>query len=283
MDAPYSGMVFGLMGRIPEHPIFAKLNNLVSAIEEGITTGHLQNTELFLFTDNSSAEGAFYKGNSPSRPLFELILRLRVIDMQWNLKLHVIHVAGTRMTAQGTDGLSRGDFTMGVMSSASMLQFVPLHQCAMTRHPPILEWITSWTQLPTLLPLTPEQWYTLGHGLDGGTYSQEHFWVPGLSSQTIFLWAPPPAAAYAAVDELALSRHKRTHLTHIFVCPRLCTHLWRKKLYKVADLVLELSLRPAPPWPSAMHEPLILAFVLLFLSTFPWELRSTAPVLELGR
>jgi hypothetical protein len=31
-----------------------------------------------------------------------------------------------------------------------------------------------------------------------------------------------------------------------------------------------------------MHEPLILAFVLPFISTPPWALRSSAPILELG-
>jgi hypothetical protein len=104
-----------------------------------------------------------------------------------------------------------------------------------------------------------------------------------LATQTIFLWAPPPAAAYPAVDELALSRHKRTHLLHIFVCPRLCTHLWRKKLYKTADIVMELPPHKVPPWLLVMHEPLIIAFVLPFVSFLPWVLRSSAPVLELGQ
>jgi len=107
--------------------------------------------------------------------------------------------------------------------------------------------------------------------------------IPTLATQDTFLWAPPPAAAYAAVDELALSRHKRTHLHHIFVYPRLCTHMWQKKLYKTADHVLELPPCPGLPWTSDMYEPLILAFVLPFVSFPPWELRSSAPVLELGQ
>jgi hypothetical protein len=262
---------------------YRELNNLVNAIEEGLERGHLVNTELFIFTDNSTAEGAFYKGNTPSRTLFELILCLRLIDMQGQLKLHVIHVAGSRMIAQGTDSLSRGEFTNGVMSGHSMLQFVPLHLSAMTRAPTLLPWIRSWTRSSTLSPLAAEEWFTLGHGLDGGSYDSEYCWIPKPARQTIFLWIPPPAAAYAAIDELALSRHKRTHLLHIFICPRLCTHLWRKKLFKTADIVLELPPRPVPPWTLDMHEPLILAFVLPFVSFFPWELSSTIPVLDLGR
>jgi hypothetical protein len=51
--------------------------------------------------------------------------------------------------------------------------------------------------------------------------------------QPLFLWSPAPAAASAAVDESALSRLKQTHLMHIFICPRLFTSTWRKKIYKV--------------------------------------------------
>jgi hypothetical protein len=87
---------------------FRELTNLVDSIEQGVSCGELTNTELFLFTDNTTAEGAYYKGNSPSRPLFEQILRLRRLEMVATLRLHVIHVAGTQMIQQGTDGLSRG-------------------------------------------------------------------------------------------------------------------------------------------------------------------------------
>jgi hypothetical protein len=67
--------------------------------EEGLLAGH----EIFLFTDNSAAERAYYyKGTSSAQPLFELVLWLRKLEMAGKFKLHVIHVAGTRMIAQGT-------------------------------------------------------------------------------------------------------------------------------------------------------------------------------------
>jgi hypothetical protein len=86
---------------------FRELANLVLAIEEAYAKGLLSNSELFVFTDNSAAEGAFYKGTSPSRRLFDLVLRLRALQMNGQLALHVIHVAGKRMIAQGTDALSQ--------------------------------------------------------------------------------------------------------------------------------------------------------------------------------
>jgi hypothetical protein len=162
--------------------------------------------------------------------------------MTGRIKLHVIHVSGSRMIAQGTVGLSRGGYADGVMSGASMLSFVPLHLSALDRMPSLLPWIRTWCPDSTITPLTPEEWFWEGHGLATDTPGTSSTWHPRPSSQFVFLWTPAPAAASVAVDELSLSRLKRTHLLHIFLCPRLCTQLWRKKSFKVADLVLELPL-----------------------------------------
>jgi hypothetical protein len=109
---------------------YKELGNLVSALQEAVKDNLLADCEVFLFTDNSTAEGAYYKGNAPSRKLFELVLQLRKLAMSSGLILHVIHVSGKRMIAQGTDGLSRGDHTEGVMQGRSMTEFIPLHLSA---------------------------------------------------------------------------------------------------------------------------------------------------------
>jgi hypothetical protein len=51
--------------------------------------------------------------------------------MTAGLVLHVIHCAGTRMIAQGMDGLSWGDLLKGVMKGDDFLSFIPLHQSAL--------------------------------------------------------------------------------------------------------------------------------------------------------
>ncbi len=56
------------------------------------------------------------------------------------------------------------------------------------------------------------------------------------------MWHPPPALADVAVEELEESRHKRKHLNHVFVSPRLMTFAWRKRLKKICDLVFEIPL-----------------------------------------
>jgi hypothetical protein len=94
---------------------FRELSNLVQSIEAAANEGELDSSELFIFTDNTTAEGAYYKGNSPNKHLFELVLRLRVLEMHRSLRLHVCHVAGSRMMAQSTDGLPRGVLMEGVL------------------------------------------------------------------------------------------------------------------------------------------------------------------------
>ena len=61
--------------------------------------------------------------------------------MTYGLLIHVIHVSGKRMIAQGMDGCLRGSLMEGVMAGEDMLTFVDVTKTAVERHPPMLEWI----------------------------------------------------------------------------------------------------------------------------------------------
>ena len=186
---------------------FRELTNLVKTIKALVEDGTLLETEVFLFTDNSTAEAVYHKGNSSSRGLFEGVLELRKLEMHGKLKIHLIHVAGKRMVRQGTDGTSRGDHSEGVMRGESMLDHVPLHKAAHERFPKILDWVASWwpSQVSGELQVhtEAEDWYTTCH-------------TPGSH-----LWLPPPAAGDAAAEELGKARHKRVDVTHLTLIPRL--------------------------------------------------------------
>jgi hypothetical protein len=67
-------------------------------------------------------------------------------------------------------------------------------------------------------------------------------WISTEIKEGWFMWHPPPALADVAVEELEESRHKRKHLNHVFVSPRLMTFAWRKRLKKICDLVFEIPL-----------------------------------------
>jgi hypothetical protein len=114
-----------------------------------VASGELDQTELYVFTDNTTAEGAFHRGNSDNRYLFELVLRLRTLEMHAALRLFVVHVARTRMIQQGMDGLSRGLCTDGVFSGESMLSHIPLHLSASTRASGLIPWVQTWCPDPS--------------------------------------------------------------------------------------------------------------------------------------
>jgi hypothetical protein len=253
---------------------YRELNKLVSSLELHVTDGTLVGAEVYVFTDNFTAESAFYKGDRSSKCLFELVLQLRTLEMKGLIQLQVIHIAGTRMILQGTDGLSRGNLSEGVMAGIPMLQFVPLHLSALDRHPELLSWIQDWVPYPALQALQPAEWYDKGHGIQGGHYDSRGLWIPTPIKDSWLLWCPPPAAADVTIDELMFLCHKHTHLNHIFIVPRLATHLWRKKLYKTCDIVLTLLPGSRPFWSASAHEPLLIWLTLHFLSCSPGQLRQ---------
>ncbi len=109
------------------------LKNLVDSLLAMEKEGSLSGMEAFIFTDNSVAKSAFYKGTSSSATLFELIVILRELEMQARCKINMIHVSGERMIAQGTDGLSRGNFPEGSMKGRSLFDYIPLTESALDR------------------------------------------------------------------------------------------------------------------------------------------------------
>ena len=141
------------------------------------------------------------------------------------MRLHLIHVAGTRMIEQGTDGLSRGEVLEGVMKGNSMLKYIPLNRSACDRHLKLFSWIQKWLGDDSWL-LSPEEWFEKGHDICGSTNSPGGLCWPEIKNGK-FIWAPPPAAADVAVEQLRVARLKRVDSTHVFVCPKLLSPLWR--------------------------------------------------------
>jgi hypothetical protein len=261
---------------------YKEFSNLVGHMEDDARAGRLRGCEFFMFTDNSTTESCFYRGSSTSKTLHELVLRLRVLEMQYGLLIHIVHVSGRRMIAQGTDGCSRGSLLEGVMAGGDMLDFVDLGHSAVDRCPRLLPWIRSWTGNASLEPLPPEGWYVEGHGIEGYAPDVHGVVMPfhGPGMQT-FLWAPPPAAADAALEEVLKARHKRTDTYHVVVIPRLMLPRWRRLFNKACDFSFVV-----PPdksfWPAQMFEPLWVGILLPFTHHRPWCLKRAPLLVELG-
>ena len=136
-----------------------EFTNVVEYLEKRGAAGHLDKSEVFMFTDNSTTEAAFWKGNSHSRKFCGLVLRLRQLEMRTGMILHFVHVSGKRMIAQGTDGLSRGDHSTGVMRGEAMEAFVPLHKSALERSPVLRPWLEDVLAGHGAHFLSPDGWF----------------------------------------------------------------------------------------------------------------------------
>lgn len=245
---------------------YRELRNLKNAVERLAKAKLLEDSELYLFTDNFVAERAYYNGGSTqSKHLDQLVFELWNLQMHYDFDLYVYHIAGTRMIESGVDGLSRGDKGEGVARGIPVLNFIPTHLTPFERSTSLESWIYSWwndkeNSLGKLYKLSPEEWFS------------------DYNKKGSFLWNVAPTAGEAAVEQLCAHVHAQPYANHIFVIPRLCTSHWRKQLLKVCDCVVTVQVGSCF-WPSDMHEPLILGLYFSLLPTHhrfaPWRLKYT--------
>lgn len=107
---------------------FFDLANLVHALEDLHAAGKLAGHKIFMFTNNTTVAAAHYHDTTKNgKQLFDLVLRLRKIEMEGDCRIVLVRIAGKRMLWQGKNGLSRGDKNAGVMSGEAMMPFVSLH------------------------------------------------------------------------------------------------------------------------------------------------------------
>ena len=183
-------------------------------------------------------------------------------------KIHVSHVSGTCMIAQGSDGLSCGNLTEGVMHGKNMRDFILINKSALERSPRLGSWLHTWTEgEASFLYATDLFWR--GHEIVEGEYEENgEGHVFPKTQLGMFTWLPSPVAAGIAMEELRKSRHKSAESTHIMVIPHLFSVEWRKPLFKAVDVVLTV---PAghPAWPESMNEPLMIGILLPYLHRRP--------------
>ena len=170
-----------------------EFTNIVESLEDEVKSGNLANSEVFMFTDNSTVESCAVKGSSTSPKLLNLVVRLRSLSTIHGIKIHIFHVAGTRMIAQGTDGVSRGSLGEGIMGGEAMKSFIPIHLHAIQRSPALEGWIKGWS-CETLIVLQPKDWFDVGHDVDGFYEGWDGFHRPRLEEGRVYLWSPPPSS-----------------------------------------------------------------------------------------
>jgi hypothetical protein len=240
--------------------------NLANKVIRDLETGKLDGFEIWLATDNKSFSGCTNKGTSTSQQLFAVIVAMKLVVRKHSVFLHVIHVSGKRMIAMGYDGASRGDFETGVMTGNDIRQYLPLDKGAFdVAGESLRRWLKLWMGIEAGEPLSPEGWFTTGHR--AGTH----------------VWAPAPAAALDALEELSKSRMKRPFdVAHVILIPRLLyDEEWRRRFDKEVDFWFHMS--TGEFWPNHCFEPLVVGICFKMRRDEPWLVRRAPSVVEFGR
>ena len=177
-----------------------ELENLVSSMEDAGKKGWLWGATVLLATDNEVAERALYKGNSTDLKLFYLVVRLKKLELIFGCSLLITHAAGTRMIAQGTNGISRGSLNAGVSIGESMLDHCPWARTALEVLPTLHSCLEEWTG-QKLKVLKPLDWFEAGHDIirwKGSPSGMKHPIIkPGA-----YIWAPTPTSADVCLEQL---------------------------------------------------------------------------------
>ena len=110
--------------------------------------------------------------------------------MEGTLRIKVIHVAGTSMIVQGTDGLSRVLTMYGFISGEDMMSFVYLNLITLQLLYNLPEWINSWWGQSKEAPLMTEYWLIKDQGINGNFTKSEGHNIPVTIKQGFFIWSP---------------------------------------------------------------------------------------------
>lgn len=249
-----------------------ELRNLVNGVKVESRAGRLVGCELWLGTDNKVAADCWHKGSSDSQTLFDLVLELKLESLHGNFVVKLFHMAGTRMIQTGIDGLSRGEFQLGQLTSPTATE-IPMYRSPIDRSPAMLDWLGEW--LPQGFKVAePADWFWSAQ--QAGQYS-----LP--ESKEVWIWELPPAAAIDALEELAQGRFKRHYLlTGVVLIPNFLETEWRRRFVKVVDFYFTIPAGAIPAWPSDMHEPLTVGVYLPLLRYEPWDWKHVPLVAAFG-
>ena len=218
----------------------------------------LADHEVFVLTDNSAFEGAYYKGHSVSKELGDIVFCLYKTQRDGGFILHLLHILGKRMKATGVDGLSRGDHTEGMMAGENPMSFLPFHLGVDIRSlGRVGKWVRSWWRTSGQVS-GPGQDMNWG-GLPLVEVGQDNmFQLKNVKAAR--LWMLPPAAMEVAIELLWEDKLAHAQWPHVFVVPCFMTHLCRRNLGKTADVLFTMP-AGVPFWGSSQFEPLIVAIV----------------------
>lgn len=213
----------------------------------------VEGATLFYFTDNSGTYWISEKGSSRSPGLHRLIRQVKLLELELDVDLQVVHVPGLVMISQGTDGLSRGIWTSLLHETVDQQR---LNAAIFAPTAP------DWGLIRRVAPLL---------GLDSIRW-QESPWEAPLPGKALLhrgtVYFPPPELAQANIVRFLEAWVESAHDTcAIFVVPRVVTSRWRN----LSRYVQEWGEIPASDLnnPPVLPIPIVILYVLPHVRMLP--------------
>jgi hypothetical protein len=218
----------------------------LSPTEQGIH--NVRDVHLFYFTDNSTVYNITRSGSSPSPKLHELVQTLKLLELRQGCRLDVVHVPGTTMITQGTDGQSRG---LWVSPLAQTTRDVTAD---LFRPAPPSDLLMHWLLKLTASPFAPEEYHWESDLSSWHSHDLIHHHCLWTLSPTIARQGMM-AAVFAWIESPSDS-------SHFFLIPRLL----QREFGRVNKHILLLGQFMDAPLPPDFS-PLV-PFVVFYLSPF---------------
>jgi hypothetical protein len=241
----------------PRSSNWKELRTLVEVLRrESTEISRFRLRRLLYFTDNMVTYHIARKCASSSPGLHDLIRELKILELQHSCQVLVVHVPGTTMIAQGTDGQSRGVW-------ASPLTTNPTFKTADLFRPAILcNELVEWANTQVAPFCVDWQFRTENDSWDLGSLIKQHtFWV-----------VPPSMARQAMSTALMAWVESPLDSSHLFVVPRILQREFGRVNKHIRYIGQFHDLPPA----SLPSSPLV-PFSLFYLAPFVRSL-ETSPV-----
>jgi hypothetical protein len=226
-----------------------ELRTLLWTVERLVANDReLQGVTLFYFTDNMTTYYIVQNGSSKSIELHKLIRKIKLYEVLLGCRIEVIHVPGTLMIEEGTDGLSRGLWLSphrihrsSLAEAATALGPVPYTQA-------LGHWVLEFVGLNRFSPFTFHT--TTSPWEFAAIYGQLSFWFPA-----------PEIARMALVTFLDIWVEAPLITSGIFIIPRIMQRDWGH----ISKHVVEVgTIYPSLLPPGTAYESLI-PFVVLYV------------------
>ena len=216
---------------------------------------------VFYFTDNLVSYFVVNGSSSRSPGLHRLVVQIKDLEQELGCHLEVVHVPGTYLIMQGTDGLSRGVWL------SPQRQFTGINK-AIFQPVPYTSQLHAWAL--DLLGLPRNQGYHIGSDLQ---------WAPRAIRHQPTFWTPAPELArQALVSFMHAWVQSPRDTSAIFLIPRILQREWGR----ISRHVHEVGVFRPSLLPPAVSYPSLFPFVFLHVRPFvpalgPPRLDSPSP------